>query len=146
MFSSQTTPQLQAERRIRQFIQQWFQLLESRKPDPERFKPMLAEQGFALGFCGAGHAIRSFPDFSQWVKQQNKRLSRSQYRLENVEVLTVESGKICAKVDIAWNGVNQAGIRTIGKLRHEWELFETNERFLRLANARVTMLEPIEVW
>ncbi len=146
MFSSQTTPQVLAERRIRQFIQQWFQLIESKKTDPERFKPMLAPAEFSLGFPGAGSNIRTFQDFRQWVKQQNKRLSRSQHRLENVQILEVESGRIKAKVDFAWQGVNQAGIQMGGRLRHEWDLLETSERFLRLANARVTMLEPVEVW
>lgn len=146
MFSNQTTPQILAERRIRQFIQQWFQLLESKKTDPERFKPLLAHDQFNLGFRGPGSNIRSFPDFRQWIKQQNKRLSRSQHRLEHVQIVAVTEERIKAKVDLAWQGVNQAGIQTGGKLRHEWDLLETSERFLRLENARVTMLETLEVW
>lgn len=146
MFSTQTTPQVLAERRTRQFIQQWFRLLESKKTDPEHFRPMLAQTDFALGFRGPGTNIRTFPDFSRWIKQQNKRLSRSQHRLENVAIVEVGEGRIKAKVDLAWQGINQAGIQMRGKLRHEWDLLETSERFLRLQNARVTMLEPVEVW
>ena len=146
MFTTQKSPQVLAEGRIRQFIQQWFQLLESKKTDPERFRPMLAQSHFALGFRGPGTNIRTFPEFRRWIKQQNKRLSSSQHRLENVQIIEVAEGRIKAKVDLAWQGVNQAGIQMGGKLRHEWDLLETSEQFLRLENARVTMLETVEVW
>lgn len=135
----------QAERRTRQFLSQWLNLVEGLKPNAEPFRSMLQEEELLLGFRGSGFPMRSFREFSQWIQLQAEGLKQNRHRVEQVKVELKEGGKIKARIDFDWRGRNAAGMNMSGKLRHEWDLHETGERFLRLQKARVTMLEPIEV-
>ncbi len=135
----------EAERRTQQFLHRWLCLVEGLAPNAEPFRALLQESELRLGFRGTGFPICSFREFDQWIQQQPERLRLTRHHVEQLKIELQEGGHIRARIDFDWSGQNAAGMQMRGKLRHEWELQETGEPYLRLGKAQVTILEPVEV-
>lgn len=131
------------ERRTHRFLQRWLFLFEQTHPQPEAFRNLLAREELSLGFRGTGLPMRSFGEFAYWLSQRRMHMSRHKVRL--VDVCVRNNGEILARIDVDWVGTNSAGQQMTGGLRHQWNLIDTGEPFLRMRESQVTVLQPFEV-
>lgn len=131
------------ENRVKSFLHNWLYLVESVNGDSEPFKELLAEEGLSLAFSAQGEPISNFDQFKVWNSMAPKMLSASSHQVENLQF--EGSDKIKMTVEFPWQALSIDGKKITGKTHHTWMLLDTNERFLRLKEAKVKWLEPMAV-
>ncbi|MEM9490209.1 MAG: hypothetical protein AAGC55_13770, partial [Myxococcota bacterium] len=129
------------DNRVKSFVHYWLFLMEALDGDAEPFRELLAEDGFALHFSSSAGPMTRHEQLAAWLAAVPTQLSMSSHRVANITF--ADGDEIAVSLDFDWRGQRKDGVAMKGRTHHEWKLVDTGERFLRMREARVTVVEPL---
>ncbi|MGP3690631.1 hypothetical protein ACTVZO_39075 [Streptomyces sp. IBSNAI002] len=99
-----------------------------------------AELDLVLGTA----TITSREELARWLAESSHRVAAgtSRHTVEAFHVAADHDGLYTVGIDLDWNGATAAGEPVAARLRYDWTLHDTGERFCRLVRSRNEPLSP----
>ncbi|MFE3659986.1 hypothetical protein [Streptomyces sp. NPDC059165] len=105
------------------------------------FDEILAPDG-ELDLVLAFREVRDRRELAQWLRESSQRVAAgtSRHGVENFRVSSARDDLYTIGMDFDWHGTARAGDLMAARLRYEWTLRDTGERYCRIVRARSTPL------
>ncbi|WP_338674267.1 hypothetical protein V1460_15290 [Streptomyces sp. SCSIO 30461] len=105
------------------------------------FDEILAPDG-ELDLVLAFREVRDRRELAQWLRESSQLVATgtSQHSVENLHVVSAQDDLYTIGMDFDWHGNTRADDLMTARLRYEWTLQDTGERYCRIVRARSTPL------
>ncbi|MCX4781702.1 hypothetical protein [Streptomyces sp. NBC_01264] len=89
--------------------------------------------------------VTSRGELARWLAESSQRLAAgtSRHTVEGFQVVTAQDGLYTVGMDLDWNGATATGEPVAARLRYDWTLRDTGERYCRLVRSRNEPLVPV---
>ena len=132
------------ESRTQSFMHYWLLLMEGVGESAAPFQELLAQDGFTLHFTSGKEPITTFEGLETWFSGVGGQIQKSSHIPKDLEVKVVSDDTFSVSVNFDWVGVANDGSLMTAETHHEWILKDTQERFLRMKEAKVTTIKPFQ--
>ncbi|KIC51934.1 hypothetical protein [Tateyamaria sp. ANG-S1] len=134
---------LYAENRLLSLVHYWMAMVEHPNRDAAPFREVLAPE-FDIDF-GSG-PITDVEGFAAWVAGPASSVSASRHDVHNFTYRNLADNQYELTIDLDWTGIRPDDVWMTAKTRHTWAVIDDpSERFARIQNIRVEVLEPFAV-
>ncbi|GAA2739009.1 MULTISPECIES: nuclear transport factor 2 family protein [Kitasatospora] len=127
---------------IREFAQNWFDLLSRHDPVAELL-PLVVDEGLDMAF--PERTLRSHADFRDWYAVVGEAFADQSHTLEAFSA-TEADGRVDIELAVVWAAKHvEDGVRRAFRVEQSWQLARTpGTGALRIARYRVGTLTPVE--
>ncbi|MGW2207193.1 hypothetical protein [Streptomyces sp. NPDC001774] len=129
------------ENRARALVHRWLSLNEEPSLGAYAYDELIAPDGeFTLMFGTAPLTDRC--SVAAWLQSLAQRLATGRHVVEAFRMTEVRDGKYTIGMDIDCRGSAESDPMA-GRVRHEWTLLDTAERYCRILTAQATPIVPV---